>query len=109
MRESNGRRNRACLLSFEPRQHYRIHMRNASDDIHPIPSTFIGTALNSRACWGKPTSGILKDVVMLGGYKEAEIDFIADKPRTDAIPMPPATAHGFRLHDTIRLCMNDRI
>jgi FtsP/CotA-like multicopper oxidase with cupredoxin domain len=29
---------------------------------------------------GKTTSGILKDVVMLGGYQEAEIDFIADNP-----------------------------
>jgi FtsP/CotA-like multicopper oxidase with cupredoxin domain len=29
---------------------------------------------------GKPTAGILKDVVMLGGYQEAEVDFIADNP-----------------------------
>jgi FtsP/CotA-like multicopper oxidase with cupredoxin domain len=29
---------------------------------------------------GKPTAGILKDVVMLGGYQEAEVDFNADNP-----------------------------
>ena len=29
---------------------------------------------------GKPTSGILKDVVMLGGYQELEVDFVADNP-----------------------------
>lgn len=29
---------------------------------------------------GKPTAGIMKDVVMLGGYQEVEFDFIADNP-----------------------------
>jgi FtsP/CotA-like multicopper oxidase with cupredoxin domain len=57
---------------------YRIRMRNASDDIHPIHlhrHSFELTRLG-----GKPTAGIFKDVVMLGGYQEAEIDFVADNP-----------------------------
>ena len=57
---------------------YRIRMRNASDDIHPIHlhrHSFELTRLG-----GKPTAGIFKDVVMLGGYLEAEIDFVADNP-----------------------------
>jgi hypothetical protein len=29
---------------------------------------------------GNPTAGIFKDVVMLGGYQEAEIDFVVDNP-----------------------------
>ena len=29
---------------------------------------------------GKPTAGILKDVVMLGGFQEIEFDFVADNP-----------------------------
>jgi len=29
---------------------------------------------------GRPTAGIFKDVVMLGGYQEAEVDFVADNP-----------------------------
>lgn len=57
---------------------YRIKMRNSSDDIHPIHLHRHSFELISLA--GKPTSGILKDVVMLGGYQEAEIDFIADNP-----------------------------
>ena len=57
---------------------YRIRMRNASDDIHPIHLHRHSFELTSLA--GKPTSGILKDVVMLGGYQEAEIDFVADNP-----------------------------
>ena len=57
---------------------YRIKMRNASDDIHPIHlhrHTFELTSLG-----GKRTSGVMKDVVMLGGYQTAEIDFAADNP-----------------------------
>ena len=29
---------------------------------------------------GKPTAGVIKDVVMLGGFQEAEFDFVADNP-----------------------------
>ncbi len=29
---------------------------------------------------GTPTAGIFKDVVMLGGYQEFEVDFVADNP-----------------------------
>lgn len=57
---------------------YRLRMRNASDDIHPIHLHRHSFELTSLA--GKPTAGILKDVVMLGGYQEAEVDFVADNP-----------------------------
>jgi FtsP/CotA-like multicopper oxidase with cupredoxin domain len=57
---------------------YRIRMRNAGDDIHPIHLHRHSFELTKLA--GKTTSGILKDVVMLGGYQEAEIDFVADNP-----------------------------
>jgi len=57
---------------------HRIRIRNASDDIHPIHLHRHSFELTSLA--GKTTSEILKDVVMLGGYQEAEIDFIADNP-----------------------------
>jgi FtsP/CotA-like multicopper oxidase with cupredoxin domain len=53
-------------------------MRNASDDIHPIHLHRHSFELTRIS--GKSTSGILKDVVMLGGYQEAEIDFVADNP-----------------------------
>ncbi|HEY1543957.1 MAG TPA: multicopper oxidase domain-containing protein [Xanthobacteraceae bacterium] len=29
---------------------------------------------------GKPTTGVIKDVVMLGGFQEIEMDFVADNP-----------------------------
>jgi FtsP/CotA-like multicopper oxidase with cupredoxin domain len=57
---------------------YRIRMRNASDDIHPVHlhrHTFELTRVGGRA-----TSGVMKDVVMLGGYQEMDVDFVANDP-----------------------------
>jgi FtsP/CotA-like multicopper oxidase with cupredoxin domain len=66
--------------SFHVKQgkRYRIRMRNASDDIHPIHLHRHSFELTRVA--GKATAGILKDVVMLGGYQEADVDFVADNP-----------------------------
>ena len=57
---------------------YRLRMRNASDDIHPVHLHRHSFELTRIA--GRPTAGIIKDVVMLGGYQEVEVDFIADNP-----------------------------
>ena len=57
---------------------YRLKFRNASDDIHPVHlhrHSFELVRID-----GKPTSGVIKDVVMLGGYQEVEVDFVADNP-----------------------------
>lgn len=57
---------------------YRIHMRNASDDIHPIHLHRHSFELTSLG--GTPTAGIVKDVVMVGGYQEVAVDFVANNP-----------------------------
>ena len=57
---------------------YRIRMRNASDDIHPIHLHRHSFELTKLA--GRAAAGVLKDVIMLGGYQEAEVDFLADNP-----------------------------
>jgi len=57
---------------------YRLRMRNASDDIHPIHLHRHTFELTRVA--GTATAGVRKDVVMLGGYQEMEIDFLADNP-----------------------------
>ena len=57
---------------------YRIRMRNASDDIHPIHLHRHTFEIASIA--GKPSAGVRKDVLMLNGYQEAAIDFVADNP-----------------------------
>jgi len=57
---------------------YRLRLRNQSDDIHPVHLHRHTFELTSIA--GSPTARIHKDVFMLGGYQQAEIDFIADNP-----------------------------
>ena len=57
---------------------YRLHMRNASDDIHPIHLHRHSFELTNIA--GIPTAGVMKDVVMLGGYQEIAVDFVANNP-----------------------------
>ena len=57
---------------------YRLHMRNASDDIHPIHLHRHSFELTNIA--GVPTAGVMKDVVMLGGYQEIAVDFVANNP-----------------------------
>ena len=57
---------------------YRLRFRNASDDIHPLH--LHRHSFELIRIGGRSTSGVIKDVVMLGGYQEAEVDFLADNP-----------------------------
>jgi FtsP/CotA-like multicopper oxidase with cupredoxin domain len=57
---------------------YRLKFHNASDDIHPLHLHRHSFELTRIA--GKATAGVIKDVVMLGGFQELEIDFVADNP-----------------------------
>ena len=66
------------MLRLMQGRRYRIRMNNQSDDIHPIH--LHRHSFELIRIGGKTTSGLLKDVVMLGGYQEAEVDFIADNP-----------------------------
>jgi FtsP/CotA-like multicopper oxidase with cupredoxin domain len=57
---------------------YRLKFRNASDDIHPLHLHRHSFELTRIG--GKQTAGVIKDVVMLGGFQELEFDFVADNP-----------------------------
>lgn len=57
---------------------YRLKFRNASDDIHPLH--LHRHSFELVRVGGKPTAGVIKDVVMLGGFHEVEFDFVADNP-----------------------------
>jgi FtsP/CotA-like multicopper oxidase with cupredoxin domain len=57
---------------------YRLKFRNASDDIHPLHLHRHSFELVHIG--GKPTAGVMKDVVMLAGYQELAFDFVADNP-----------------------------
>jgi FtsP/CotA-like multicopper oxidase with cupredoxin domain len=69
---------RTPAFTVQRGKRYRLRMRNASDDIHPMHlhrHTFEVTSVAGRAI-----RGLMKDVVMVGGYQEVEIDFTADSP-----------------------------
>ncbi|MDB5136951.1 MAG: copper oxidase [Mucilaginibacter sp.] len=71
-------KNMRAMFHLKKGKRYRLQMHNASDDIHPMHlhrHSFEITKIG-----GKHTSGIMKDVVMLGGYQEMEVDLIADNP-----------------------------
>jgi len=66
------------MFHLRQRRRYRLRMRNASDDIHPMHLHRHSFELTRIA--GKPMAGVIKDVAMLGGYQEMEVDFTADNP-----------------------------
>ena len=68
----------AASFHLKQGRRFRIRMYNASDDLHPIHLHRHSFELTRIA--GKPTAGVMKDVVMLGGYQEIEVDFVADNP-----------------------------
>ncbi len=71
-------KNMAPMFHLREGKRYRLHMRNASDDIHPMHLHRHSFEIAKIA--GKPTSGIIKDVAMLNGFQEMDVDFTADNP-----------------------------
>jgi FtsP/CotA-like multicopper oxidase with cupredoxin domain len=57
---------------------YRLHMLNATDDVHPIHLHRHSFELTNVA--GAPMSGLIKDVAMIGAFQEMSVDFTADQP-----------------------------
>jgi FtsP/CotA-like multicopper oxidase with cupredoxin domain len=66
------------MVKVHEGRRYRLKFRNASDDIHPLH--LHRHSFELARVGGKPTAGVLKDVVMLGGFQEVEFDFVADNP-----------------------------
>lgn len=66
------------VLDVERGKRYRLRLRNASDDLHPMHLHRHTFEITRFA--GTSTAGVRKDVAMLGGYQSMEIDFVADQP-----------------------------
>ncbi len=66
------------LFRLRRGRRYRLRMRNASDDIHPMHLHRHGVELVSIA--GQRAGGVMKDVAMLGGYQTMEVDVVAEQP-----------------------------
>lgn len=65
-----------AIFHLKKGRRYRLQMQNASDDIHPMHMHRHSFEITKIG--GKHTSGLMKDVVMLGGYQEMEVDFVAN-------------------------------
>jgi FtsP/CotA-like multicopper oxidase with cupredoxin domain len=65
------RNNAPASFHLSRGRRYRLRMRNESDDIHPIHLHRHLFELVSIG--GNPMAGVLKDVVMLDGYQEADV------------------------------------
>jgi FtsP/CotA-like multicopper oxidase with cupredoxin domain len=70
--------NMESLFKLRHGRRYRLKMRNATDDVHPMHLHRHSFMLTRLA--GLPTAGVVKDVVMVGKYQEVEVDFTADQP-----------------------------
>lgn len=66
------------VIDIQRGKRYRLRFRNATDDIHPMHLHRHTFEITNIA--GTPTSGLRKDVAMLGGYQTMDIDFTADQP-----------------------------
>jgi FtsP/CotA-like multicopper oxidase with cupredoxin domain len=62
----------------ETNRRYRLAFINQSDDTHPVHLHRHSFELVT-VC-GKPTAGIIKDVVAVPPRKQVEVDFVADNP-----------------------------
>lgn len=57
---------------------YRLRLRNASDDIHPLHLHRHSFEITS--IMGQPTAGVMKDVVLVPPFQTTDVDFTADQP-----------------------------
>jgi FtsP/CotA-like multicopper oxidase with cupredoxin domain len=71
-------RARKPMYTVHQGRRYRLKFRNASDDIHPLH--LHRHSFELKHVGGKATAGVMKDVVMLGGFQELHFDFTADNP-----------------------------
>jgi FtsP/CotA-like multicopper oxidase with cupredoxin domain len=66
------------MFHLKQGRRYRLRLRNATDDTHPLHLHRHGFELATIA--GTPISGVTKDVVMIGGFQQIDVDFTANQP-----------------------------
>ena len=80
---------------------YRLAFRNQTDDAHPVHlhrHSFEIVRVN-----GKSTAGVMKDTVVVPEFGAVDVDFVADNPGLDPLPLPPGTAHGSWIHAVVQV------
>ena len=80
---------------------YRIHMRNASDDIHPVHLHRHSFELTQNG--GKDNIRNFERCSDAGWLSGSRNRFRREQPWADTISLSPAITHGLRFHDPFRL------
>jgi FtsP/CotA-like multicopper oxidase with cupredoxin domain len=89
----------AATVHLRQGRRYRWKMRTGSDDLHPVHLHRHSFELTKFA--GKATSGVMKAVVMVGGYQEVEVDSVADNPGLTRFELSSTVAYGFRVYEPV--------
>jgi FtsP/CotA-like multicopper oxidase with cupredoxin domain len=76
-------------LRLQKGRRYRLRVRNATDDAHPLHLHRDSFEITSVA--GQPVAGVIKDVAMIGAFQEMTLDF-------DAIRAGPSLFHCHTQH-----------
>ena len=80
--------------SLQKGKRYRLIFDNQTDDPHPVHLHRNSFELTN--VYGSPTAGVMKDVVLVKGFRKIAVDFKAGDGRPHALPLPPAAPHGLR-------------
>ena len=90
-------------LPIRQGRRYRLHMRNASDDIHPVHlhRHRLRVDRDRRESHGWRAQGRCDAGRLSGGGGGLH----SRQSRAHTVPLPPATAHGLRFHGVVRLCV----
>ena len=78
---------------------HRLVFDNQSDDVHPLHLHRNSFELTN--VYGKPTSGLMKDVVMVKGHQKMEVDVTPQMEGLTLVPLPPTTPHGLWLQNDV--------
>jgi multicopper oxidase len=80
---------------------YRLRMKNASDDVHPVHLHRHSFELTHIA--GKATTGIMKDVVYVGWIPGSGSRLCGRQSPSNPVSLSSTTAYGLRIYGAVRL------
>ena len=108
--DAQGRRvlagNDEAMSSVREGRRHRVTVRTACDDVHPLHLHRHSFELTRVG--GRLTAGMMKDVVMLGGFQELSFDFVADNPGRTLFHCHQQVHMDFGFHGRVRVRLTHR-
>ena len=88
--KSYDAKNRPTRLTKGKR--HRLVFDNQSDDVHPVH--LHRNSFELTTVCGKPTAGVMKDVVLVKAHQKIEVDVNPLYGRAHFVSLPPTAVHG---------------